>query len=167
MVAAVVLVVGVASISSAMVSAIALNNVNRETSLAQQAARLMMESVRSTEFDDLFATYNAQGSDDPTGAGSAPGPNFAVAGLSAQPGDADGMAGAVVFPTVSVGANDQLREDVVDANLGMPRDLNSDGVVDAANHAGDYTVLPVRVLVSWRGFSGPRTLALESILAER
>ncbi len=167
MVAAVVLAVGVASVSGAMVSAIALNNVNRETSIAQQAARMMIETVRATNFDQAFATYNLSAFDDPLGPNTAAGPNFAVAGLSPQIGDADNMAGQVVFPTIVAGAVDLLREDVVDADLGMPRDLNSDGVIDAADHSGDYQILPVRVRVAWRGFSGNRALELESVLVER
>ena len=167
MVAAVVLAVGVASVSGAMVSAIALNNVNRETSLAQQAARMMIETVRATNFGDTFETFNLSPFDDPLGPASAAGQNFAVAGLSPQPGDADNMAGQIVFPTVVAGAVDFLREDVVDADLGMPRDLNADGLIDALNHANDYQILPVRVRVAWRGFSGNRALELESVLVER
>ncbi len=167
MVASVVLAIGVASVSAAMVSAVALNNVNRETSLAQQSARMMLETVRATQFGDAFATYNLSAFDDPGGPGTAPGQNFAVAGLSAQAGDADNMAGQIVFPTVVVGAIDQLREDVVDGDFGMPRDLSGDGIIDGVNHAGDYQLLPVRVRVAWRGFSGNRALELESYLVDR
>jgi hypothetical protein len=60
----------------------------------------------------------------------------------------------------------ELREDVVDAGLGMPRDLNLDGVIDALDHSGDYRILPVRVLVEWTGMSGNRTHRLETVLSE-
>ena len=93
--------------------------------------------------DFIWALYNADPADDPGGAGTAPGAAFDVAGLAPQLGDPDGMVGQVVFPEVA-GA---LREDVADERLGAPRDLNLDGAVDAANHAGDYRVLdrvPVR-----------------------
>jgi len=46
--------------------------------------------------------------------------------------------------------------------IGMPRDLNLDGAVDALYHAGDYMILPVRVRVQWMGASGPRTVELQT-----
>jgi hypothetical protein len=49
----------------------------------------------------------------------------------------------------------------------MPRDVDLDGVVDVADHSTDYVLLPVRILVRWRGVSGVRELELESVLCER
>jgi hypothetical protein len=46
-------------------------------------------------------------------------------------------------------------------------DLNADGTVDTADHASDYTLLPVRVRVDWRGPSGPQNYQLETILCLR
>jgi hypothetical protein len=37
-------------------------------------------------------------------------------------------------------------------------------VIDAANHAGNYRILPVRVSVTWRGVRGVRTFTVESML---
>ena len=56
----------------------------------------------------------------------------------------------------------ELRENAVDTTIGMPRDLNLDGAVDALDHAGDYMILPVRVRVQWMGASGPRTVELQT-----
>jgi hypothetical protein len=67
-----------------------------------------------------------------------------------------------MFPTG--GPPEQLREDVVDAGLGMPRDLDGDGVIDGADHEANYTLLPIRVRVQWRGVSGVRTFDLETVL---
>jgi hypothetical protein len=38
---------------------------------------------------------------------------------------------------------------MTDAQLGMPRDLDADGVVDDANHANDYLLLPIRIRIEW------------------
>lgn len=163
--AAAVLTIAVGGLSSAIISAAALNRVNNETALAEAAVRRAMERVRGAQFDQAFALFNADPNDDPAGAGTAPGNNFDVTGLDALPGDVDGRAGEITFPTIDVAGDLQLREDKVDAALGMPRDLNGDTFQDALDHAADYRILPVRVRVAWRGVSGPRTLTVETMLS--
>lgn len=168
MIASFVLTIAVCGVSGSMVSALAINRVNRETALAQEAVRRVMEEAHGVPFNEIFARYNTSAADNPAGVVS-PGRNFAVFGLEPQAGDADGFVGEVTFPTLVVGGVEQLREDVVDAELGMPRDLN--GVFtpgdDLLNHALDYRVLPMRVRVAWRGVSGDRTLAAECMFSER
>lgn len=136
----------------------------REVTLATQSARSTIETMKATAFEQVFATYNANPVDDPGGAGTAPGASFAVPGLEPVAGDADGLPGEIVFPLGAGGAG--LREDVVDARLGMPRDLNGDGAVDAADHAGDYTLLPVLVRVRWQGTSGPSNVEFETMMVD-
>jgi hypothetical protein len=58
-----------------------------------------------------------------------------------------------------------LREDVNLPELGMPRDLNGDGAVDAGNHSTDYRLLPVIVRVRWQGAGGPSQFELKTMLA--
>lgn len=146
-IAAAVLAIAITSLMSLIVSSITLSRVNHETSIAHEAARRTIEQLQGTDFGDIFAVWGAN-------------PNFAVRGLTPQLGDADGLVGQVSFPTVA----GQLREDVADAGLGMPRDLDGDGAVDAADHSGDYVVLPVRVRLSWRGVSGDRAVDLTTML---
>ena len=89
-------------------------------------------------------------------------------GLNALAGDADGFVGQITFPDLDLGAgNLVLREDVADATLGMPRDLNGDGAVDADDHSDDYIVLPVRITLQWRGQSTVRQMVFEHILSPR
>ena len=163
MVSVAILMVAVSGMASAMLSSMQLNRVNGETTLAHESARQVLETVQSQEFDEVFELYNANPLDDPGGPGVGPGADFAVAGLRALPGDADGLVGEVLFPTQGA----QLREDVVDASWGMPRDLNADGVIDALDHAADRRLLPVRVRVQWQGVSGRRVLDFETILSGR
>jgi hypothetical protein len=154
-IAAAVLAIALAGLLSVIVSANSLRNTNREMALANQAARAQLELMQSEVFRDIFNQFGPLG----------PRNGFAVRGLEPQSADADGLVGRIVFPTDATGA--QLREDVVDADLGMPRDLNGDLVPDALDHRGDYTLLPVRVLLEWSGENGDRQLQVETLLVAR
>jgi len=147
----VVLSVGVFSVAalglaSSMYANSQLNRANRENTLAECAARGMIESMRNEEFAEIFARFNGDPNDDPEGIGTAPGPDFPVPGLIAPAGDPDGRPGRIDFPSV----NGQLREDVSIPDLQMPRDLNGDQVIDGFNHAGDYRFLPVTITIQWQ-----------------
>lgn len=155
------------ALMSSLVSNMMTNRVNRETALAHEAVRHNMEWLQAVGFRQVFASFNNDRSDDPGGFGAAPGGGFPVTGLRVQPGDPDGLVGRIVMPQVAgPGTTEELREDFVDPTLGMPRDLDVDGVIDALNHAGDYRILPIRVLVEWRGVSGDRALQAQTLLAE-
>lgn len=160
-------VAGAGSLAS-LVSGMHVREVNRETALAQFAARSAMESLRLTSFRDIFATYNTSPGDDPGGAGSAPGEGFAVAGLDPQTGDPDGLVGRYVFPSIVGDDPEALRENVPDPTLGMPRDLFGDGLVDGADYRATYNLLPVRVVVEWRSAKGhDRSIQFETCLTQR
>jgi len=140
-------------------------SVNRETGLAVAAARNLLETLRSEDFTQVFALYNADPSDDPNGAGTAPGNRFAVAGLDEAPDSPDGLEGEVIFPTAVHPVNGlELREDVENRALSMPRDLSGDGVVDDQDHSGAYFILPVQVRLRWKGATGVRQFELSSQL---
>lgn len=141
--------------------------INRETVIASNEARNMVERMRNEEFADVFALFNADPLDDPGGAGTAPGNSFAVDGLDVEAGDPDGFAGEILFPTIEVAPGTfELREDVVDADLGMPRDLNGDSIIKAEDQSEDYLLLPVVIRVRWTGNGGPRRYETTSMLCE-
>lgn len=123
------------------------SQMNREQTVALNAARAMVELARNQEFGKILALYNDDPADDPAGKGTAPGPHFDVPGLTVRKGDKDGKAGRIEFPTVG----GELREDVTDPFLELPHDLNGDDKVDAVDHRGDYKILPVTIVVEWRG----------------
>ncbi len=160
-----VLVIGVLGFSQAMVSMERGNVRTRESGRATQAARAILERIQAEAFAEAFRRYNGDPTDDPGGAGTAPGKDFAVPGLTALPDDPDGLPGEVIFPSPQASPG-QLREDVVDPLLGMPRDLNGNGTVEAGvDYSTSYMILPVRVRVRWTGAAGPCTVELRSMLA--
>ena len=76
------------------------------------------------------------------------------------PGDADALVGRVELPLLG----GQLREDMVFPELGLPRDLNGDGIIDALDHSTDCVLIPMRVSVDWQSRKGPRTVTLTTII---
>ena len=151
-----VLLVALLIFSSSVSGVAKQRTVNRETNLAVSAARNRLETLRSEDFAQVYALYNADPADDPGGAGTAPGNRFTVEGLDDAP-DAGGFDGEVLFPAVEDPvAGWQLREDVDLPELGLPRDLSGDSVVDDQDHADAYFILPVQIRVRWQSPNGIR-----------
>jgi prepilin-type N-terminal cleavage/methylation domain-containing protein len=153
-----VLAIGICGLAVTLVYSMSLAETNRESSEARIAAKEILERVRAVPVERIFSTFNATTEDDP---GGAPGSTFQLTRSSAD-GATAAYTGLVEFPT----GDDPgvLREDLADTQLGMPRDLNGDGVIDAGNHATDYQLLPLRIKVVWRGKNGPRTFELCTVL---
>jgi type II secretory pathway pseudopilin PulG len=158
-----VILFALVAMSQSLVASMKLTGTNRESALATDGVRDVIEEIQGVEdFQTIFARYNANTADDPAG-GPSPGPGFAVAGLEAVAGDPDGFVGEVVFPTIGT----ELREDLVDPALGMPRDLTGDGIVDGVNHAGDYRLLPVLLRLRWKGRGCERSMEIRTLVADR
>lgn len=143
---------------------------NWETGIAANASRIVLENMRNEDLDQVFALYNAVETDDPGGVGSAPGNRFAVDGLPPASDSPDGLIGEVFFPTVNLALLPtdvpilELRERAPAPELGMPRDLNGDNIIDVADHSSDYIVLPVRIVLRWRGLYGDRQHSTSTLL---
>lgn len=159
-----VLVVALIAFSQGLVNSSQNASSQRKRDLGIEGARRVLERIQSEDIAQVFALYNSDGADDPGGAGTAPGPNFAVDGLNELASDADGFVGQVLFPVAAQGGLEQLREDLPNPSFGTPKDLNGDGLIDAADHSADYQVLPVRVRVTWISDSGPASVELKTIL---
>ena len=145
--------------------------INRENSLAADAAQRMLETMQNRAFREVFLLYNSDAADDPGGAGTAPGHRFDVEGLDPAPDSPDGMIGEVSFPAVNVAAPGdpidlELREDVLNEIMGTPRDLDGDSIIDADDHSADYFILPVQIRLRWSGKSGTRELTVFATLTE-
>jgi len=160
-----VLALGISSLARVTVGLQRAGSVSRETELATQAARAMLERIQAESFAHAFRSFNGTGADDPGGVDTAPGASFAVAGLRAQPADADGLPGEILFPS-PLGQPGVLDETVNDPRLCMPQDLDGNGTVDSNNHATDYELLPVLVRVRWQSQDGSSgAVELKTILA--
>ena len=156
-----VLTIAVFLFTGVIASSSRIGSEKRQQSVAAHAARSQLERLRGLPFEQVWALYNERADDDPAGTASAPGPHFAVAGLDVRPDDADGHVGRIGVPSVS-GA---LREDSQDVELGLPRDLDGDSLVDERDHAADYRILPVRVEIEWQSPLGPRRIEMFTMLA--
>ena len=165
-IAVAVLAIALAGFSSTMIVSLRTSETSAELALANQRAQRMVEALYDVEFDQLFRQYNDDAKDDVGGAGTAPGNGFAVPGLAAQHYDSDGLAGEISFATPA-GKPGELREDVKDDLLGFPRDLNGDGKIDDENHATDYQILPVRIVIRWAGANGDREYTLHTTVVRQ
>ena len=162
MIAMIVTLVSAGVMSSTLVLSKSMSGGSTERRAALDAVQSVIESMRAQDPTEVFARFNATVLDDPPN-GLSPGNTFAVPSLRAARNDPDGIVGEVLFPGDGV----QLREDVDDPALGMRRDLNGDENIDALDHAGDYTILPVRVRARWQGAGGVQTVEVVFITSTR
>jgi prepilin-type N-terminal cleavage/methylation domain-containing protein len=160
MVVLAILTIALSMFSRTLVSSARLDPLNSETVIAGEAARSKLEEMRNNRFEDIYVLFNSDPADDPGGAGTAPGDQFLVDNLDPIAGQA--FIGTVFFPEQA----SVLREDVVNEMLGMPRDLNADGIVDADPRADDYLLLPVRIRIEWSGRGGDRNLEMHTLFAD-
>jgi len=151
--------------SQALLGSMVTSRVSREVSVATDGARQVISDLQGSDFDQVFATFNSSQDGALLGNTTIVNGGFAIAGLSAQAGDADGLVGRITFPEVDGDLGPELREDIADARMGMPRDLSGDGVDDALDHSTDYRILPVVVEVDWRGASGPAHIEFKTVLS--
>ena len=142
------LLIAIGGLSGAVISSIRLSEVNEQTAIADEAARRMLAEMSGVQFDQIFATFNADPNDDVFGPGLGEGPNFAVRGLTPRHDDPDGFVGEIQFPTVPFNGGLGIDENTDDISLGMPRDLTGDDDTDDVIQGG-YLVLPVKVRLEW------------------
>ena len=87
--------------------------------------------------------------------------------MTALTGDADGLVGEILFPTITLaGGGLQLLENLADPRFHTPRDLSGDGVIDGADHATDYRLLPAVIRVTWRGEVGNNVTEFKTMIVE-
>lgn len=133
------------------------SSTTHEATLAKEAARSMVERLQATPLADIYHEFNANPADD---VGVAHGAGFAIRGLEAPPGDADGLPGRILFPE----SNGVLSELAVQARYGWPVDMDRDGDFLTANVSTTYRLLPVVVLVEWRGSGGNGSVEFKTMV---
>jgi type II secretory pathway pseudopilin PulG len=138
----------------------------RERQSALQAARARIEVLFGHDFRTCFAAFDEGVGNDPP---EAPGPHFDVAGLQPSAADPDGRVGRIIFPTApgAGGGDPVLREDLDVPELGLPHDLDGDGVLDSEPKDDTYVHIPVIVEVWWQGRSGEQTLRIPTWITPR
>jgi type II secretory pathway pseudopilin PulG len=157
--------------TTTLISMMRQREVNRQNSLASRAIQSTLERIRNEPVQGVWVLYNPEPLDDPLGPGTAPGHRFDVEGLprlSTAPGVPVGeilLPGLNVAPPASA-PQWELRENLESAELGMPRDLDLDHVIDQQNHGGDCRLLPVQVRLRWQGPLGPREMRMQTVIID-
>ncbi len=149
-VAMVLLTVAIGGLAGSVAFGLRLHRTNRETALAEEAAREILANLRQVPFPQIFETFSAD-------------PDIAVEGLNPRPDDADGMVAELIFPTDAAG---ELSEQADMPALGCPRDLNGADGIDALPHSDDYIILPVMLRLEWRGAGGDCTQVYHVVLTQ-
>ena len=143
-----ILMIGLVSVLTASSQMHSLGRLNRERTLAQNAVRSMAERMHAashgfaadpqTWAQGLLATY---------GAGGSFGNTFSIQGLT--PVEDGALVGSIVLATNETQADAEL-----DADVGMPRDLNGDGDTTDTDVSTSARILPVVLTVRWQGETG-------------
>ncbi|HVR85773.1 MAG TPA: type II secretion system protein [Planctomycetota bacterium] len=178
-----ILSVALLALMSSVITSTSLQATSREKVIAYNAARQVIEQMRSTpNFSDIYKNYNAASNpnqntfnvgefktlDGTTGIQWINN-DLGVKGTGLQP--MPGVpVGQIFFPS---DANLLLREDfyTIDQSpnkeiatvLGMGplgKDLNRDGTIDSNDHSLDYKILPVLVRIQWQS-AGKRPMKID------
>ena len=159
MISLTVLTAAVYLLSSTITATMTHTTKRKERTLAMEAAMNKLEEMRAVPFRKLAPLYNSNPKDDPDGSSTAPGHRFNVPGLDPIDTARDGMIGTIIMPTDKA----QVLENLAMPELGLPRDLNGDFIIDARDHASDYMILPLIVRIEWKGAAGPSEIEVTSM----
>lgn len=162
MIAVVVGTVATSILSASLTAAVTSTVIRQQRVVAAESAVNCMEQIRSMPMSLVFALFNEDPSDDPSGEGTAFGAFFDVEGL-APVLDEHGQprpTGQVLLP----GDGATLDETLDQPQFGLPRDLDGDLKVLPGDRSDDYLVLPVTVRIEWRTKLGDRTLEVSTLL---
>jgi len=153
--------------ASTLVSLGRQRDVARDSAEVSAAVQNLLETIRGRPFELVASLFDSDPSNDPDGPGTAPGNRFAIEGFSPLDGAADGLVGTILIPERRLDDGSwQVREDLELPELGLPRDLNGDSIVDGLDHRGDLVRLPLRVRVDWRSRNGARSYSITTMLAQ-
>jgi hypothetical protein len=156
-----ILAIAMGVLVGSLFSALRISQASEATACANQALRGVLERLNAMTVEDVFAICNGEPADDIVGRSSA---DYLMLeeGLMHDVHGAP-LAISVAFPCPD-GQPGVLREDLDLPALGMPRDLNGDGVIDAGDHSGDFELLPALLTLEWTGPSGLQRVQLATLL---
>lgn len=110
-----------------------------QRSQVTHAARAIAEEIRSTPFRDVVKRFQ---------------------GARRQLALVDGQADLQIFL-------DETADSAAAKRLGLPRDLDGDGLVKSTDVSADYQLLPIRFLVTWQSATGPETEEFYFLFAQQ
>ena len=147
-----VLLVALVAMSSSTMRMHSLRRQNREQNVAQNAVRTVGEELQSLSRSCVdapggWSTNFLAG----VAPGGSVGPTFEAPELT--PRDGQPTVGRITVVTDETATDAELGFD-----LGMPRDLDGDGVVGNTNVSATARILPVVLELSWQGSSGDQRL---------
>jgi len=148
-----VLVVALMSMSAATLRMHSLRRVNRERALAMNAVRSVVDRIQATS-EQVAESNPYTWSSTLIGAlsaGGSVGDTFVVGELNEQ------VQGTPVG-TIEVVVDETATDSGLGLAMGMPRDLDGDGLAADPDVSATAVVLPVVVTVSWRGVNGDSEL---------
>ncbi len=144
------LVIGLLSLTTTSLAVHALRKVDGERHLANRALKRAAEDIQSYSNAQLgavggwsLAMVNAYAP------GGAIGDTFDIQGLTPWEGEAS-------CGSIQVVTDETARDADLEVLLGMPRDLDSDGLTDNTDVSGTAGLLPVVIRIRWQGVSGQR-----------
>jgi type II secretory pathway pseudopilin PulG len=133
-----VLAVAMLALLSIIFSSGSLQQTTREKAQAYNFIRGLLEEMRSTPtFNQIYTLYKPGGANYPNA-------TYLKNHLNLN-APTSGQQFQIVFPQV----NGVLNEAAVDAELGMPKDLDWSGSVENRDVSLSYKILPVRIIVRW------------------
>lgn len=147
-----ILLIGSLAITSSTIAADTLERSNQERELAEEALQATMEAARAISIASR---------DKPAGWGMAVTAAFDAGGSIGNTFDIPGLdrwASESAVGTVEILRNETLTDAEIGLELGMPRDLDGNGVADNP-HVGEHArLLPIVVTLRWDGAAGKRQL---------
>lgn len=161
--ALVVLSISLGVLVGAVFSGIRLARTDEETAQASQALRTALARIGALAPRDAFAILNDEDGDDLPGQSADS--YLAVDELLLSDREGTPVTIQITFP-VEADAPGVVREDLELPALGLPRDLDGDGEIDAADHSADLVLLPVLLRLEWQGSAGPQSLQMATILGD-
>ena len=147
--AMIILVIALMSLSGSTMRSHTLRRQNRERAMAHNAVRSVSERIHSfaTRQTELSPTTWASDVTAALANGGVIGTSFLVPGL-----------GQNAQGTIRVVTDETLTDANLEVAVGMPRDLDGNGMVTDTDVSNTARILPVVVTISWDGISGSTEL---------
>ncbi len=147
-----VMIIGLLAMTSTSVVVHSLDESDKARRLATTAQQAVIDqlNVRAAALVGDEAGW-ATALTDSYGDGGTPGSTFAVQGL-------DPWEGMAQIGSVRVVTDETITDDELGGPMGMPRDLDGDGLVSNEDVTASATLLPVVLRIRWTGESGDREL---------